>query len=312
VTAVPWDPGGSGAALREPAGQPGASPGDEQARARRERALARSRRGTPLGAWALRAIFAGYVAFLVAVPLGGLLVRGTMHGPAFVWENVTDSTALDALGLSLSTGFVAALVNAVMGTTIAWMLVRWNFPGRSALSALVDLPLAIPTLVAGILLVALYGPASSMGQALEATGISIAYAKPGIVLALLFVTLPFVVRAVEPVLHELDPAEEEAAMTLGAGKLTTFVRVLLPPILPAIAAGSVQTFARCVAEFGSIAAVSGNIPHETLTAPVYILGEVERGNADGAAAVSVVLLLLALALQPISRGFARLAGATRV
>jgi sulfate transport system permease protein len=197
-----------------------------------------------------------------------------------------------------------------MGTAIAWILVRWDFRGRMAMSALVDLPLAIPTLVAGILIVALYGPGAPVGAAFESLGFPVAYARPGIVVALLFVTLPFVVRAVEPVLHELDPAEEEAATTLGASPLTTFVRVLLPPILPAIAAGSVQTFARCVAEFGSIAAVSGNIPHHTLTAPVYVLGEVESGNPTGAATISVVLLAIALGLQPISRGLARMAGAT--
>jgi sulfate transport system permease protein len=258
--------------------------------------------------WVLRAVFGAYVAVLVGIPLGGLVLRGLSQGPAFVWETVSAPVARDALVLSLGTALVAAIVNAFVGTAIAWMLVRWSFPGRFVLSALVDLPLAIPTLVAGILLVALYGPASPMGASLESAGIVIAYAKPGIVLALLFVTLPFVVRAVEPVLHELDPAEEEAAMTLGATRLTTFLRVLLPPVLPAIAAGSVQTFARCVAEFGSIAAVSANIPRDTLTAPVWILGEVESGNPDGAAAMSVVLLLLALALQPVARGLVQLGG----
>lgn len=258
--------------------------------------------------WGLRAVFGAYVALLVGIPLGGLVLRGLSQGPAFVWETVSAPVARDALVLSLGTALLASLVNAVMGTAIAWMLVRWQFRGRFLLSALVDLPLAIPTLVAGILLVALYGPVSPLGASLESAGLAIAYARPGIVLALLFVTLPFVVRAVEPVLHELDPAEEEAAMTLGATRLTTFTRVLLPPVLPAIAAGSVQTFARCVAEFGSIAAVSANIPRKTLTAPVWILGEVESGNPDGAAAMSVVLLLLALALQPVARGLVQLGG----
>jgi sulfate transport system permease protein len=139
----------------------------------------------------------------------------------------------------------------------------------------------------------------------------VAYAWPGIVLALLFVTLPFVVRAVEPVLAELDPGEEEAALTLGAGRLRMFARVLLPPVLPAIAAGMVQTFARSMAEFGSLVAVSGNIPFKTLVAPVYVLGEVEGGNPGGAAAVSVVLLGLALTVQPLSAALARRAGGRR-
>lgn len=140
----------------------------------------------------------------------------------------------------------------------------------------------------------------------------IAFATPGIVLALLFVTLPFVVRVVEPVLAELDPAEEEAATTMGASRWLTFRSVLLPPIVPAIAAGTVQVFARSVAEFGSIAAVSGNIPHHTLTAPVYILGEVEGGSPGSAAAVSAVLLVLTLILQPVSRGLVQAAGSRRV
>lgn len=196
----------------------------------------------------------------------------------------------------------------MVGTAIAWALVRWELPGRAALAALVDLPLAIPTLVAGILLVALLGPQSAVGAHLVAAGFPIAYAWPGVVLALLFVTLPFVVRAVEPVLAELDPGEEEAAATLGANRWTTFFRVLLPPVAPAIAAGMVQTFARSVAEFGSLVAVSGNIPFRTLVAPVYVLGEVEGGNPEGAAAVSVVLLAFALGVQPLSAALARRAG----
>jgi sulfate transport system permease protein len=165
--------------------------------------------------------------------------------------------------------------------------------------------------VAGILLVALYGPHTMVGGMLEGLGIKVAYAQPGIVLALLFVTLPFVVRAVEPVLLELDAAEEEAAMMLGAGPLTTLVSVVLPPLLPAIAAGSLQVFARSIAEFGSIAAVSGNIPFRTLTAPVQILGDVEGGDPTAAAAMSLLLLAIALVLQPLSIAVSRAGGARR-
>jgi sulfate transport system permease protein len=256
------------------------------------------------------AVFA-WVAVLVALPVGVLFLRGLRHGPGAVWAAVTEPAAVDAIGLSLGTAAVATVVNAVVGTAVAWVLVRWEIPGRSVLAALVDLPLAIPTLVAGVLIIALFGPQTTLGQALVEAGFPIAFARPGIVLALLFVTLPFVVRAVEPVLQELDPAEEEAAYTLGATPFRTFARVLLPPVLPAVAAGSVQTFARSVAEFGSLAAVSGNIPGRTLVAPVYILGEVEAGNTDGAAAVSVVLLVLALALQPLAGTLARRAGGGR-
>lgn len=272
---------------------------------------ARSRASAWTGPLALRAGVAGYLMLLVGLPVAVLVWRGLADGPAAFRAALSDATAIDALSLSLWTSALAAVVNGVMGTAIAWALVRWRIPGRRLLAALVDLPLAIPTLVAGILLVALFGPQSSVGSWFVGHGFPVAFARPGIVLALLFVTLPFVVRAVEPVLAELDPAEEEAALTLGAGRLTTFLRVLLPPVLPAIAAGVVQTFARSVAEFGSLAAVSGNIPHRTLTAPVYILGEVEAGNPGGAASVSLVLLVLALTLQPFAGWLARRAGGTR-
>lgn len=263
------------------------------------------------GPLALRGLFALYLFLWIVLPLAALVAKGLGQGPAAAWEAISDKTALDALRLSITTGVIAAVVNGVAGTALAWMLVRWEFPGRSAVAWLVDLPLAIPTLVAGILLVALYGPQTWLGGTLEGFGIEIVFAQPGIIMALLFVTLPFVVRTVEPILVELDPAEEEASNTLGATPFQTFTRVLLPPILPAMAAGSVQTFARCVAEFGSVAVVSGNIPRHTLTAPVWIQGEVEAGNPDGAAAVSLVLLALALVLHPLSGLLIRTAGGRR-
>lgn len=263
----------------------------------------------PVGAWGLRFGVSLYVGVLVVLPVVVLLWKGLGSGWDPFWEAVSDPSAVSALWLSVWTGAVAAGVNGFLGTAVAWVLVRWDVPGRKTIAALVDLPLAIPTLVAGILIVSLYGPQSRLGGWFVDIGLPIAFARPGILLALLFVTLPFVVRAVEPVLAELDPAEEEAALTMGADRWTTFRRVLLPPILPAVGAGVVQTFARCVAEFGSLAAVSGNIPHHTLVAPVYVLGEVEAGNPSGAAAVSVVLLAIALGLQPLSGFLARKGGA---
>lgn len=261
--------------------------------------------------WALRLIFTAWVALFVIAPAVVLVTKGLAGGPASLWAAVSAPTARAALWLSTWTSLVAAAVNGVVGTAIAGALVRWQVPGRSVLAALVDLPLAIPTLVAGIVIVALFGPQSFLGVRLVAGGFPIAYATPGILLALLFVTLPFVVRAVEPVLAELDPGEEEASYTLGASRWATFVRVLLPPVLPAVAAGMVQTFARCVAEFGSLVAVSGNIPFRTLVAPVYVLGEVEGGNPGGAASVSLVLLAVALAVQPLTGALARRAGGRR-
>lgn len=297
------------ALVAEPAALPTAAPPTAAAGPRpRPRPWLSDRAATLI----LRGGFGSYVTILVALPLLALAFRGLSGGPAVAWAAITAPAAVSALGLSVGTGLVAALVNGVAGTAIAWVLVRWDVPGRRLLSALVDLPLAVPTLVAGILLVALFGPQTAVGAWLAGHDLAVAYARPGIVLALLFVTLPFVVRAVEPVLHELDPAEEEAATTLGAGRWLTFRHVLLPPLLPAVAAGTVQVFARSVAEFGSLAAVSGNIPFRTLTAPVYILGEVEGGATDSAAAVSLVLLAFALALQPLSHALARAAGSRRV
>jgi sulfate transport system permease protein len=264
-----------------------------------------------VGAWILRATVVAWVGLLVVLPAAVLVLEGLLQGPAGVWSAVTAPAARSALWLSAWTSALAAVVNGVAGTAIAWALVRWEMPGRSVLAALVDLPLAIPTLVAGIVIVALFGPQSLLGGRLASVGFPVAYAWPGVVLALLFVTLPFVVRAVEPVLAELDPGEEEAAATLGADRLTTFRRVLLPPILPAVAAGMVQTFARSVAEFGSLVAVSGNIPYQTLSAPVYVLGEVEGGNPGGAAAISLLLLAVALGVQPLSAALARRAGGSR-
>lgn len=259
----------------------------------------------------LRAAFVAYVVVLVVLPIAVLVVRGVRGGPAAFLAAVTQPSAVDALQLSLATAALAAFVNGVVGTAVAWVIVRFDVPGRAVVSALVDLPMAIPTLVAGLVIVALYGPAGALGPWFVARDLPIAFARPGIVLALLFVTLPFVVRAVTPVLAELDPAEEEAALTLGASRWTTFRRVLLPPLLPAIAAGVVQTFARSVAEFGSLATVSGNIPGRTLVAPVWILGEVEGGDVDAAAAMSVVLLALALALQVGASRLARRVGGPR-
>ena len=237
------------------------------------------------GRWALRGVVMSWLGLLVALPLLVLVARGFAEGPGVAWAAVTAPDAVDALTRSLGLAAVTTVLNGCLGTLLAWALARWEFPGRRLIELLVELPLAVPTLVAGILVIALFGP--------------------GMVLALCFVTLPFVVRAVGPVVAELDPAEEEAARMMGADDRTVLMRILLPPILPAIGVGLVQTFARAVAEFGSLAAVSGNIPGRTMSAPVYVLGEVEAGNTTGAAAVSAVLLTLALALQPLASALAR-------
>jgi sulfate/thiosulfate transport system permease protein len=261
----------------------------------------------PIGL-ALRSGVVVYLAALVVLPLAALVQHGLVGGAGFLLRALTEPGAWDALSLTLWTGGLMALINALLGTATAWVLVRYELPGRALLSALVDLPFAIPTLVTGIMLVLLFGPQSVFGAWLSAQGLPVAYAWPGILMALLFITLPFVVRAVEPVLLEQDPAEEEAACTLGADDLTQFLRVLLPPIAPAILSGTIRSYARALGEFGSIVVVSGNIPHHTLTAPIYLFGEIEAGRPDTAAAISVVLLAVALLLTFAAGAVERLAG----
>jgi len=263
------------------------------------------------GSLAVRSGVIAYVALLIVIPLMALIARGLTGGPSQLWAAITAPVALNALTLTLWTAGIMSIINAVMGTATAWVLVRYRFPGRSILSALVDLPFAIPTLVTGVMLVILFGPQSLMGKWLIGHGMKVAFASPSILLALMFISLPFVVRAVEPVLMEQDPAEEEAARTLGAGPFTTFVRVLLPPIIPAILSGTIQSFARALGEFGSIVVVSGNIPYRTLTSPVYLFGEIESGRSDTAAAVSILLLLIALISNFAARGVLRLVGVNR-
>lgn len=256
----------------------------------------------------LRGAVVGYVAVLVAIPLAALVAKALSGGWEPVLRAVTSPVAKDALVLTFWTATLVAVLNALLGTATAWVLVRYRFPGRRFLASLVDLPQAIPTLVAGMMLVLLFGPQTALGTWLTAAGFPVAFAAPGVILALLFVTLPFVVRAVEPVLMELDPAEEEAAHTLGAGTWTTFLRVTFPALFPAIAYGVLQSFARALAEFGSIVVVSGNIPMRTLTAPVLVFSEVEAGRPQAAAAVSLVLLLASLGLSLGMRGLKSLGG----
>ncbi len=200
---------------------------------------------------------------------------------------------------------MTALINVVMGTTIAYVLVRYRFPGRAALSTLVDIPFAIPTLVTGVMLVALYGPSSPIGGWLSSHGVHIVYQRAGILLALLFVTLPLVVRTVQPVLLELDLAEEEAARVLGATRWTTFRRVVLPAIRPGITAGGLLTFARSLGEFGSVVVVSGNILNHTLTAPVFISQLIGGFKTEDAAAFATLLFALSFVIVLITERLTR-------
>lgn len=240
------------------------------------------------GRWGLRATTALYLGGMILLPLAAVVSRGFGNGFTALAGALSSPGAIAAIRLTLITAVATAVINAVFGTLLAYVLVRYRFTGRALLSAVVDLPFAIPTLVTGVMLVALYGPSSPIGKVLARVGVQVAFAPLGILVAMLFVTLPFVVRTVQPVLAELDPAEEEASYSLGAGAWTTFRRVVLPALRSAIAAGSLLAFARALGEFGAIIVVSGNIPG-TLTAPVYIFQLVSQFRYEEAAAVATLL-----------------------
>jgi sulfate transport system permease protein len=226
-----------------------------------------------------------YLGFIVLLPLAALIWRSRADGAQAFWDAISAPQATAALRLTLIVSAAVALVNAVMGTIIAWVLVRDSFPGQSAVNAVIDLPFALPTIVAGLTLLVLYGPQSPVG-------VNVAFTSWAIYLALLFVTLPFVVRTVQPVLIELDRDMEEAAASLGAGSWRIFRRIVLPNVFPAILSGVALAFARAVGEFGSVVLISGNLPYKTEVASVYIFGRIESNDLTSAAAVSVLLLFI--------------------
>jgi sulfate/thiosulfate transport system permease protein len=230
-----------------------------------------------------------YLSVVALIPLAAVLFKSLDGGLDSFWNAVSTPQAVAALRLTLICSVIVVLINAVAGTLIAWVLVRDEFPGKSVVNSLIDLPFALPTIVAGLTLLAFYGPDSPVG-------INVAYTRVAVVLALLFVTLPFVVRAVQPVLLELDREMEQAAESLGASRSTVFRRIVLPNLLPAIIAGGGLAFARAVGEFGSLVLITGNIPFDTEAASYFIFAQVESDNVIGAAAVSVVLLVVALLL----------------
>jgi sulfate/thiosulfate transport system permease protein len=228
-----------------------------------------------------------WLSLIVLLPLAAVVVRSTDGGFDAFWSAISSRQAVAALRFTIVVSLIATIVNAVTGTLIAWVLVRDQFRGKRIVGALIDLPFALPTIVAGLTLLALYGPTSPVG-------IDVAFTQFAVLLALLFVTLPFVIRSVQPVLMELDREMEEAALSLGASNLTVFRRVILPNLAPAILGGSALAFARAVGEFGSIVLISGNIPFDTQVASMFIFKQIESDNPVGAAAISVVLLILSL------------------
>ena len=243
-----------------------------------------------------------WFSILVLLPLAAVVGATVAGGWGSFWGTLTDGQTFAALRLTVAEAALVTLTNAVLGTVVAWVLVRDEFWGKRALDVVIDIPFALPTIVAGLVLLSLYGPQSPVG-------INIVNTRHGIFLALLFVTLPFVVRTVQPVLLELDADVEEAAASLGASRFTTFRRVILPSLLPAITAGSSLGFARAIAEFGSLVLISGNTPYKTEVASLKVLKFLESDNQAGATALAVLLLMVAVipivALDLITRRAAR-------
>jgi sulfate transport system permease protein len=230
-----------------------------------------------------------YLSLIVILPIAALLWASRGQGLNQFWAVVTAPEAVAALKLSLGAAVVVSLVNAVLGTITAWVLVRDEFPGKNLVNAVIDLPFALPTIVAGLVLLALYGPQSPVG-------INIAFTRTAIFLALLFVTLPFVVRTVQPVLLELDVESEQAARSLGASEFRVFRSIVLPNILPGILSGVALAFARAVGEIGALVLISGNLPYKTEVASVFVFNHIQSGDQTGAAAVAVVMLVISFAL----------------
>lgn len=239
------------------------------------------------GSFLIRGVVVTYLSLLVLIPLAAVVWQSTQDGIGGFIQAITNPQAIAALRLTFLASLVVVCINVVAGTLIAWVLVRDSFRGKGVVNSLIDLPFALPTIVAGLTLLALYGPKSPIG-------LNVAYTKASVVMALLFVTLPFVIRAVQPVLLELDRDMEEAAASLGAGGFATFRRIIFPNLLPAILSGAALGFARSVGEFGSVVLITGNQPFKTQVASVYIFGQVESGETASAAAVSVVLLTISL------------------
>lgn len=232
-----------------------------------------------------------YLSLIVLIPLAALFLRVTGSSWEQFWEAVTAPRAVAAYRLTFAASFAGAAVNAVFGFIVAWTLVRYRFPGKRVLDAIIDLPFALPTAVSGIALTAIYSRNGWVGRHLERAGIESAFSPLGVAIALTFVGLPFVVRTLQPALEDLDPGMEEAAATLGAGRWQTFRRVILPSLLPALITGYALAFARALGEYGSVVFISGNMPFRTEIASLLIVAKLEQYDYTGAASIAVVMLL---------------------
>jgi len=237
-----------------------------------------------------------YLSVVVLVPLATLVLRASELSWSQYWAIVTAPRALASYRLTLGASFAAACLNGVFGMLVAWVLVRYRFPGRRLVDAIVDLPFALPTAVAGIALTAVYAPTGWIGGALHSVGVDVAYTRAGVVVALTFIGLPFVVRTVQPVLEDLDPEVEEAARSLGASPLQTTARIIVPTVLPALVTGTALAFARALGEYGSIIFISGNLPMRTELTTVLIMARLEQFDYAGATALASVMLGVSFAM----------------
>lgn len=232
-----------------------------------------------------------YLSLIVLIPLAALVAKGTGQPWAQFSAAVFDPRTLAAWRLTFGTAFVAALIDAVFGLAIAWTLVRYEFPGRRIVDALIDVPFALPTAVSGIALTAIYAPNGWIGQWLKPLGIEAVFSPLGIVIALMFIGLPFIVRSLQPSMEDLDPATEAAAALLGAPRMTALRRVILPALQPALIAGFVTAFARCLGEYGSVIFISGNMPMKTEIASLLIVTKLEQYDYAGASAIALLMLV---------------------
>ena len=263
---------------------------------KRRRSFSLRRRGVLPGFGLTLGYTIFYVGLLVLLPLFALVFKSSTQGLSAFISAVTDERALIAYWLSFRTALAGAAINAVFGVVVAWVLVRYTFPGKSLLDALVDLPFALPTAVAGIALTAVYRENAWVGSKLMSLGVKVAFTQLGIIVALTFIGIPFVVRTVQPVLEELETDVAEAAALLGAGRLQTFWRVILPSLVPAILTGFALAFARALGEYGSVVFISGNMPMKTEIAPLLIVTKLEQYDYAGATAIATVMLMASFLL----------------
>jgi sulfate transport system permease protein len=261
-----------------------------------ESARRRANRGPLPGFGLSLGVTVSYLCLIVLIPLAGLVFKSASLSAHEFWQAVSSPRALAAYRISFGGALVSGLVNGVFGLVLAWVLTRYRLPGKALLDAMVDLPFALPTAVAGIALTALFTEGGWLGRFLEPHGIKIAFAPAGVVIAMIFVGLPFVVRTVQPVLMDIDPSMEEVAATLGATRLQTLWRVILPAVMPALLTGFALAFARALGEYGSIVFISGNMPMRTEIVPLLIVTKLEQYDYAGATAIALVMLLASFVL----------------